>query len=318
MALFCAYMLVLFGGATYTSLLDLGLRTMSPALFWLVGVLELLAQVCVPAFFLLFPSGRFEPRWSRWILIAGVLYELWYVFLSDAYLGQNNGVGGLVFAALILSLVGLQVYRYRRVSSYTERQQTKWVIFGLMLALGGLALFLIIANLFHPLKELYSSAAGNLVPITVTNGLLLFIPISIAMAILRSHLYDIDTIINKALVYSLLTALLAVVYAGLIFALQYLLRGIISQNNDVAHVVSTLAIAALFQPLRHRIQGIIDRRFYRRKYDAAKVVETFSATLRNEVDLTTLREHLLAVVQETMQPAHVSLCLRKPEREVEK
>ncbi|HXZ04276.1 MAG TPA: hypothetical protein VEH81_05545 [Ktedonobacteraceae bacterium] len=135
-------------------------------------------------------------------------------------------------------------------------------------------------------------------------------PISIAIAVLRSRLYDIDIVINKALVYGLLSALLALVYAGLIFSLQYLLHGIINQNNDIAIVVSTLVIAALFGPLRRRIQAIIDRRFYRRKYDAAKVVETFSATLRDEVDLNELSQHLIAVVQETMQPAHVSLWLR--------
>src|SRR6266851_994298 len=251
MALFCAYMLVLFGGATYTSLLDLGLRTVAPAWFWLVGGLELLAQVCVPTFFLLFPSGRFVPRWTRWGVLVVVLYEGWYVFFSNAYLGQFSGVISLVFAALILGLVALQIYRYRRVSLFRERQQTKWVVFGLALALGGFALFLIIVNLFHPRELLNSSAAGVLLPTTVTYGLLLFIPISIAFAILRSRLYDIDTIINKALVYGLLTALLAGVYAGLIIGLESL-AGLIagqSASNPLVLVISTLAIYVLFQPL---------------------------------------------------------------------
>ena len=109
-----------------------------------------------------------------------------------------------------------------------------------------------------------------------------------------------------------MTALLLLLYFGLIFALQSLFQGLIHQKNAVAIVVSTLVIAALFQPLRHRIQKIIDRRFYRGKYDAAKTLEAFSVTLRNEVDLGQLREELLAVVQETMQPAHVSLWLRPP------
>ncbi len=312
MALFCAYMLVLFGGATYTDLLDIGLRTVTPALYWLVGGLELLAQVCVPTFFLLFPSGRFVPSWTRWGVLVFVLYEVWYVFQTNEYIGQLTGVSALVFAALILCLIGLQVYRYQRVSTFRERQQTKWVVFGLSVALGGFAAFLVIANLFHPLKALNSSAAGVLIPTTVTDGLLLFIPISIAIAVLRSRLYDIDTIINKALVYGLLTALLAAVYAGLVFALQSLFQGMLHQNNAVAIVISTLAIAALFQPLRHRLQQIIDRRFYRRKYDAARTLAAFSATLRSEVDLSQLSEQLVAVVQETMQPEHVSLWLRPP------
>ena len=314
MALFCAYMLVLFGGATYTGLLDAGLRTGAPAWYWLVGGLELVAQVSVPTFFLLFPSGRFVPRWTRWSVLVFVLYEVWYVFQPSAYLGQLAGVSALVFAALILGLVGLQVYRYRRVSTFRERQQTKWVVFGLVVALGGFALFLIIGSLFLPPELLNSSGAGVLLPTTVTDGLLLFIPISIAIAILRSQLYDIDTIINKALVYGSLTGLLAAVYAGLIIGLQALVRGLTNQDSSVAIVISTLAIAALFQPLRRRLQNLIDRRFYRRKYDAARTLEAFSATLRNEVDLATLSEHLVAVVQETMQPAHVSLWLRRPSR----
>ena len=316
MALFCAYMLVLFGGATYTALLDFGLRTVAPAWYWLVGGLELLAQVSVPTFFLLFPSGRFVPRWTRWSVLVFVLYEVWYVFLSNAYLGQFNGVISLVFAVLILSLVGLQVYRYRRVSTFRERQQTKWVVFGLALALGGLALFLILQGLFLSPDLLSSSAAGVLLPNTVTDGLLLFIPISIAIAILRSRLYDIDTIINKALVYGVLSGILGALYVGLIFGLTSLVGAITGQAapHPLVLVTSTLAIAALFQPVRNRIQSIIDRRFYRRKYDAAKTLAAFSATLRQEVDLNQLREQLLAVVQETMQPTHVSLWLRKDEQ----
>ena len=310
MALFCAYMLVLFGGATYTGLLDLGLRTVTPAWYGLVGGLELLAQVCVPTFFLLFPSGRFVPRWTRWSVLVFFLYEVWYVFLSTAYLGQVAGVGSLVFAALILGLVGLQVYRYRRVSTLQERQQTKWVVFGLVLALGGFALFLIIANIFHPFESPNVSAVEVLLPTTVTYGLLLFVPISIAIAILRSRLYDIDTIINKALVYGSLTGLLVAVYAGLIIGLQALVRGLTNQDSSVTIVISTLAIAAIFQPLRRSLQNSIDRHFYRRKYNAARTLEAFSATLRNEVDLATLSEHLVAVVQETMQPSHVTFWLR--------
>src|SRR6266852_1047622 len=298
MALFCAYMLVVFGGTTYTLLLDIGLRTGAPAWYWLVGGLELLGQVSVPTFFLLFPSGRFVPRWTQWGVLVFVLYFVWYIFRPTAYLGQLSGVIALVFAALILGLVGLQVYRYRRVSTFRERQQTKWVVFGLAVALGGFALFLISVNLFLPIKVRNSPVAGALIPTTVTEGLLLFIPISIAIAILRSRLYDIDTIINRTLVYGSLTALLALAYFGLVIGLGSLVRlftGQVSQS-PVVIVASTLAIAALFQPLRHRLQKIVDRRFYRSKYDAAKTLEAFSATFRNEVDLNQLREHLLAVV----------------------
>jgi hypothetical protein len=213
---------------------------------------------------------------------------------------------------LVVSLLVAQVYRYRRISSQLERQQTKWVIFGVSIGLVGFSLVILLyySNLLLSIFQFFGPRY-DLIAGTAIYVFILFIPLSIAFAILRSRLWDIDIIINRTLVYGTLTAILALVYFGLIFGLQYLLRGIINQNNDVAIVVSTLAIAAIFQPLRHRIQAIIDRRFYRRKYDVAKTLEAFSATLRTELDLQQLREQLLAVVEETMQPTHVSLWLRE-------
>ena len=190
-----------------------------------------------------------------------------------------------------------------------QRQQTKWVVFGVALALGG---YLGVVTLGLIFPEIQQGVIGNIFLGTAFGLFLLFIPLSIGFAILRSRLWDIDIIINHTLIYGILTASLALVYFGLIFALQALLRAIINQNNDVAMVVSTLTIYDLFQPLRRRIQAIIDRRFYRHKYDEARTVTEFSATLRTEVDLTQLSEQLLTVVQETMQPSYVSLWLRPP------
>lgn len=144
------------------------------------------------------------------------------------------------------------------------------------------------------------------------NVFLLLIPLSIGIAILRYRLYDIDILINRTLVYGTLTVLLAVVYIGSIVLLQQLFLQLTGQRQSaLVTVISTLAIAALFQPLRRRIQGVIDRRFYRRKYDAARTLADFSATLREQVDLEQLNERLVAVVEETMQPSHVFLWLRK-------
>jgi hypothetical protein len=311
MALFCAFMLVLFGGAGFSGILQETLAPLSTVWFALVGALDLLGQCSFMIFFFLFPTGRFVPRWTRWIVPCIVLYWIYAIFLANEY--RNFTWPDLVFVALLLCILGAQVYRYRRVSTSRERLQTKWVVFGFSIGIIGFILFLVLANIggiFLQPSNVFKALVGG----TIIYGFLLLIPISIAIAVLRSRLYDIDVIINRALVYGLLTALLAAVYAGLIIGLTTL-AGIITGrafSNPFALVVSTLAIYALFQPLRSRIQQVIDRRFYRRKYDAARTLEAFSATLRNEVDLASLSEHLVAVVQETMQPASISLWLRPP------
>ncbi len=135
------------------------------------------------------------------------------------------------------------------------------------------------------------------------------VPVAIGFAVLKYRLYDIDLLINRALVYGSLTAMLAVVYVGSVVGLQATLRALTGQESTLAVVASTLVIAALFNPLRHRVQALVDRRFYRRKYDAAKILAAFSARLREETDLEALRDDVVGVARRTVQPEHASLWL---------
>jgi hypothetical protein len=259
----------------------------------------------------LFPNGRFVPRWTRWLLLCWVVAGIVFLYFRDVsfmYMFEN-----LVWIAVVVVLVIAQLYRYGYTSSPLQRQQTKWVLYG-----GSVACF-IAAGLLVPLI-LFPSLwqAGSFYQLVFSPAYLLdvfIIPLCFGFAILRFRLYDIDLLINRTLVYGSLTVLLALIYFVCVILLQNPVRGLTGNlgQSPLIIVGSTLAIAALFHPLRRRIQRIIDRRFYRRKYDAAKTVEAFSATLRNEVDLNQLHEQLVTVVKETMQPSHVSLWLREPD-----
>ena len=311
MALLVSLMMVLLGTSATLNIVagSFSLWQFPSRLFDFISYLLLILVI------LLFPNGRFVPRWTWLLFIVFIPVEGLYNFFPNSLL--NNAIWtNLIWIGIVISIIATQIYRYLRVSNPVQRQQTKWVVFAIIIGLLVEAVFTLAAVFFPSLDQsgsLYWVLYNN-----ISSYALLLIPLSLFMAILRYRLWDIDNLINRTLVYITLTFLLALVYFGLIVALQFLLRGVISQTNDVVIVISTLAIAALFQPLRRGIQGIIDRRFYRRKYDAAKTLEAFSATLRNEVDLSELNEQLLAVVQETMQPAHVSLWLRKPVRVEEK
>ena len=291
MALFCAYMLVLLGGATYTGLLDVGLRSVAPVWFWLVGVLELLGQVSFAVFFLLFPSGRFVPRWTRWGVLFIVLNEAWYVFFVNQFVGQRSVLNPLVFAAQILCLVGLQVYRYRRVSTFRERQQTKWVVFGFSLAIGGFVLLIMIGTFLLSPEARNSWVINVLVEQTVSGGLLLLIPISIAIAILRSHLWDIDIIINRTLVYGTLTASIVGMYVLVVGYLGALFR---TGSTLLISLIATGLVAVLFQPLRSLLQRGVNRLMFGERDEPYKVIsrlgQRLEATLAPDAVLPTLVE----------------------------
>ena len=258
----------------------------------------------------LFPNGKFVPRWSGWIAVGWIIWSLlFFTLLHNLPFAYHM----LAFVSGVACALLAQLYRYRYVSGPMQRQQTKWVVLG-----GSIAAVMVIGlampSLIIPLLGQTDSAYKLFVSGPADFFAILLIALSLGLAIFRYRLYDIDILINRTLVYGLLTSTLALVYFGGVIALQSLLRGLISQDNSVAIVLSTLAIAALSQPLRQRIQRSIDRHFYRRKYDAARTLAAFSATLRNELDLSQLSEQLVTVVQDTMQPTHVSLWLRPPQR----
>src|SRR6266852_1956459 len=266
----------------------------------------------------IFPDGRFVPGFTRWLALGWIavsLVENLPSIIPGAFYPWNwwsSPLLTLVQIAYLCSCALAQLYRYRWVSNPVQRQQTKWVVFASTIFLveaSVTSLVLYVVPAYFPAFGLTNQL--NQLIVSISRFLSVLIPLSIGIALLRYRLWDIDLIINRTLVYGTLTVSLALVYVGLAFGLQSLLRGLISQTNDVAIVVSTLAIAALFQPLRQRVQRIVDRRFYRSKYDAASTIAAFSATLRGEIDLNTLSEQLVAVVQETMQPAHVSLWLQQ-------
>lgn len=290
-----------------------GMINRLPSPWWFPAhVLSIVGFLCLVLLGYVFPDGHFVPGWTRWVAVAALLFWGFDAFFPSASnpFSLSQVYGGLIFLGLIGGIIVVQIYRYRRVSDSVQRQQTRWVVYGVFLGWGGY-LVLFTVSLFFPALFLTGSA-GNMTKLTAAYGLVLLPPLAIGLAILRFRLWEIDLLINRTLVYGTLTGILALVYVGLVIGLQALLASVISHGSGVAIVISTLAIVALCQPLRHRIQQIIDRRFYRRKYNAVQTLAAFSATLRHEVELDQLRETLLIAVQETMQPAHVSLWVRPP------
>ena len=276
--------------------------------------------ILVPATFivLLFPDGHLlSPRWRpvAWCAAVGIAGAFLTTALAtgplDDYPQLDNPyavdspvldpLAGLSFLLVLIGIVGSAVsliLRFRRARG-EERQQIKW------LALAGAVVAVTI-----PIGTAGYSVWGEDVSNVAMMLSVLGVPIAAGVAILRYRLYEIDVVINRTLVYGALTATLAAVYLGGVLLFQLALGGV-TEDSNLAVAGSTLAVAALFRPARGRIQELVDRRFYRRRYDARRTLESFAARLRDEVDLTALEAELCGVVAETMQPAHVSLWLRE-------
>ena len=308
--------------AIYTLLAQPGTLVGGEAAAWIVSWAWVLAVGLIVFLALLFPDGRLPSgrwRWFAWLSLTLILMGA----VSGAFtpglilsLGRINnplGVEGLpnvwkLVQTLMLTLIFVSAaslfMRLRRARG-VERQQIKWFTYTGVVASSA-------ALLTYTISEAIGALWLKWVGYVVMQVSIVGMPISMGMAILRYRLYNIDLLINRTLVYGSLTAMLALVYFGGVTVTQAIFRTFTGQQEQpqLAVVVSTLVIAALFNPLRRRIQGFIDRRFYRRKYDAAKTLEAFSAKLKDETDLDALHAELLGVVKETMQPAHVSLWLR--------
>jgi hypothetical protein len=281
-------------------------------LIWLLGI------VLITVTLYLFPDGRFVPRSTRLLAIVAVVLVVLSPGLPEGLLRlppAQEEMSAWHWRAAVLGFLALwgiglaaQIYRYRRVSGPVERQQAKWVMFTFGTFVAVIALGIVIPSLFLDLPDVWFAAVMlACVPLGIA------FPLSIAIAILRYRLYDIDRIISRTLSYALVTALLAGVYASVVLILGQLFGGVGAELPSWAVAAATLAAAAVFRPARRRIQRVVDRRFNRRKYDAANTVEAFSARLRDEVDLNALSAELLAVVDQTMQPTRTWLWLRAPD-----
>ena len=315
MGLLVSLALLTFGTATFVFTME-ALAARHPAWEIPTSFLHFLGAASFGLFLYLFPDGRFVPSWTRWVVLVWIVWQLPRYFFPTWYLNPNPYtwhalINTAVWLGALSTAIFSQGFRYRRAASSVQRQQIKWVVFGISVAL---AVFLGISLLLGIFAS-EPTSPGALLAYLVGNTFIgylaiLLIPISIGIAVLRYHLFDIDVIINRTLVYVTLTVILAAFYEGAIVTLQHLFRVLTGQESEVAAVASTLAIAAMFEPLRRRIQDLVDRAFYRRKYDAAKTLEALGAKLREETDLDALRDDVVGVARNTMQPAHVSLWLR--------
>jgi hypothetical protein len=306
-----AYMFLFFG-LNFIVEADSSLIAVYPDLRPLHELLTPLGTVLFVLLFYLFPDGQWAPRWTRlaalFLVAVAIIDPILRALGFSVTSGQTSPFMPIATLACLVAGVYAQIYRYRSVSNPTQRQQTKWVIFSLaVLVLAILAWYTLVE--FLPLPAGLPRLAFNTIIYLVLAVIIVFFPLAVVFSILRYRLWDIDIIIRRTLLYGALTAVLLFIYFGTVIVLQGAVTAVTGQQSSVVIVLSTLLIAALFAPFRRRLQTIIDRRFYRRRYDAAQTLAQFAQTARDEVDLDELTSELLRAVEEAMQPEQLSMWL---------
>ncbi|HSJ35097.1 MAG TPA: hypothetical protein VLB85_08590 [Acidimicrobiia bacterium] len=299
--------LAVLGMFVYGSGAPGALRSTIPQLAPLSAVAEVVALEALAFFLFLFPSGRLQPDWTRFVLIPLATVVAVYppiatsvrLVVSDPA-SVPTALRIVTVAAIVSMLVGASISQYVRYRHYTtpiERQQIRWVVLGLAVLVVPVVLMAlgvgVLPSRWVGWSMLLASMAGILVPVTA------------GVAVFRYRLYDIALIVNRTIVYLVLTGFLGLVYGGLVMIVSQLTPA----GNDLGVAASTLTVAALFRPARRRIQLFVDARFHRSRYDAAATLEAFGSRLRRQVDLSTLRYELTGTIQRSLEPRHMSLWL---------
>ena len=298
-------MLAMYGSAVNTGLVSMGLGVLGLQGF--ADAYYLVFEGLLYFALLTFPNGRFVPRWT-WLALPAALMSSALLLITGVV---RSGDSPPTFILVFFFAFGIQVYRYRRLFTPIERQQSKWVLAGLSAFFVNAVVYVVVVE---PANRVGVEGLPYLVLFAPLNMLLvLALPATLLIASLRYRLWDIDVLIRRTLIYSALTALLALIYFGAVVVLQSLLQALTGQRQSaLVTVLSTLAIAALFVPLRGRLQAAIDRRFYRRKYDASQIIAAFGHTLRAEVELDRVTTQLIDTVDASLQPVSAGLWLKPP------
>jgi hypothetical protein len=290
-------------------------RVWRPFLAAARDVVTVFALLAIVLFVFIFPDGRLPARWMRWLYLACLVASVALTVLL-ATLGESDFSELLysmwmltILATLAVGLAG-QIFRYRRITTPVERQQTKWVVMGLAFLVTGLSVGIALqaVTIGTPSEGIVMLVMHHLQLLSVV-----LVPVTLAFSILRYRLWDIDRLIHRTILYGVLTVALAGLYLGSVIVLQSSLRAVTGQaQSPIVTVLSTLFIAATAGPLRSRVQSAIDRRFNRRRYNAARTLEAFSFAMRGDsvADLDRLNDQLIGVIQETLEPEKVSLWLR--------